>query len=233
MFFRFRAWLRALAAALRPGSGSRWGRRKLPPRPVLYRRRLHAEQLEEIVVPATVTWDGGAGTFKWSDAANWSGDTLPGTADDVSIPDLPGTPTITSSGAVSIHSLSSVENVTLSGGVTFTVATTLSGPGTYTLAGVNLYQATVTAGTQLIAGNGNSGLDAVTLDGDITVSNGIGITVQDGLTLNGTMTLGDAAGSTYGRVAFYGTQSLLGTGTVVFAGPNANNSLHINYPGPP
>ncbi|MBM4161982.1 MAG: hypothetical protein FJ217_12910 [Ignavibacteria bacterium] len=32
---------------------------------------------------ATVTWDGGAGTTKWSDAANWSTNSLPSPADDV------------------------------------------------------------------------------------------------------------------------------------------------------
>ena len=34
---------------------------------------------------ATITWDGGASTTTWSDAANWVGDVVPGTGDDVDI----------------------------------------------------------------------------------------------------------------------------------------------------
>lgn len=34
---------------------------------------------------ATVSWDGGAGTSYWDDAANWSSDSLPGSDDDVVI----------------------------------------------------------------------------------------------------------------------------------------------------
>lgn len=35
------------------------------------------------VVAATKTWDGGAGTMNWSDAANWNDDIAPTSADDV------------------------------------------------------------------------------------------------------------------------------------------------------
>jgi phage baseplate assembly protein gpV len=37
-------------------------------------------------VPCSVTWDGGAGTDNWADAANWSGDSVPSTSDSVCIP---------------------------------------------------------------------------------------------------------------------------------------------------
>ena len=40
----------------------------------------------------TKTWDDGANDRKWSSAANWSGDTLPGSGDDVCIPPLSGAP---------------------------------------------------------------------------------------------------------------------------------------------
>jgi len=40
-------------------------------------RRVSAEAL------ITKTWDGGGATNNWNDAANWSGDTLPGSGDDV------------------------------------------------------------------------------------------------------------------------------------------------------
>ncbi len=37
--------------------------------------------------PDTHTWDGGAGTDKWSDAANWVGDTVPESGDSLVFPD--------------------------------------------------------------------------------------------------------------------------------------------------
>lgn len=43
------------------------------------------EALEARCLLATITWDGGAGTSSWHDAANWSTDTLPGADDDVVI----------------------------------------------------------------------------------------------------------------------------------------------------
>ena len=35
--------------------------------------------------PCTIDWDGGAGTIDWADAANWTGDRLPGAADTACI----------------------------------------------------------------------------------------------------------------------------------------------------
>ena len=39
--------------------------------------------------PDTHTWDAGAGTDKWSDAANWDGDTVPADGDSLVFPDGP------------------------------------------------------------------------------------------------------------------------------------------------
>lgn len=44
------------------------------------------ESLERRDVPAIISWDGGAGTNRWFDAANWVGDRLPTAQDTVSIP---------------------------------------------------------------------------------------------------------------------------------------------------
>ena len=40
----------------------------------LFELRRELEALEDRTTPATVTWDGGAGTFDWNDAANWDTD---------------------------------------------------------------------------------------------------------------------------------------------------------------
>ena len=71
------------------------------------RLRPRFELLEERRVLATVTWDGGAGTTAWEDAANWSTDSLPTAADDVVIADLasPGTTFVTLGASYSIQSL--------------------------------------------------------------------------------------------------------------------------------
>jgi hypothetical protein len=41
--------------------------------------------LEDRITPSTVTWDNDGGDYDWNNAANWSGDVLPGAADDVVI----------------------------------------------------------------------------------------------------------------------------------------------------
>ncbi len=62
-------------------------------------------------------------------------------------------------------------------------------------------------------------LDAVTVEGDFTVPGDSHVVVSNGLTLDGTATLGDAAGI-YGYMQFSGSQTLDGSGTVVFSGTN-------------
>ncbi len=98
---------------LPPEGGTTSGRTRQPSL-----ARLGLEALEDRTLLAIVTWDGGAvpPNFNWNDPANWSGDTLPGTGDDVTIPDLVGTPVITSSGAVAIRSLTSAERIAITGG---------------------------------------------------------------------------------------------------------------------
>src|SRR5436190_1716771 len=45
--------------------------------------RLQLEALEERLAPATATWTGNGTTNNWSQAANWSTNTVPGAADTV------------------------------------------------------------------------------------------------------------------------------------------------------
>jgi Ca2+-binding RTX toxin-like protein len=65
---------------------------------------------------SAVSWDGGGGDYSWQNRLNWSGDQIPGTADDVSI-DVVGSPTIVfSSGSSTVKSLTSQEAIGLFGG---------------------------------------------------------------------------------------------------------------------
>lgn len=64
----------------------------------------------------SVNWDGGGDGSSWSDPLNWSSNLLPGAADDVII-DVPAAISVTyASGTTTIRSLTSAENLTLTGG---------------------------------------------------------------------------------------------------------------------
>src|SRR5258708_797353 len=81
---------------------------------------LRLEVLEDRTLPATITWINAAGG-SWHTAANWDLNRTPTTGDDVVIPDLGAAgPNITiaySTGTTTaLNSVTSPENVTLSGG---------------------------------------------------------------------------------------------------------------------
>ncbi|MFM9996087.1 MAG: beta strand repeat-containing protein [Phycisphaerales bacterium] len=87
------------------------------------RRRAHTgwhglERLEDRRVMALVSWDGGASTNSWHDAANWSGDQLPGANDDVviDVPASAATVVHSSSVLTLVRSITNFEGLTLSGG---------------------------------------------------------------------------------------------------------------------
>ena len=80
------------------------------------RRLLGFEPLEDRRLLALVTWDGGGGDDRWENPANWSGDSLPGAGDDVSIDVAGSTRTIVIDASnVNIRSLNSQENLAVSG----------------------------------------------------------------------------------------------------------------------
>jgi len=176
------------------------------------------EQLESRLLLSAVSWDGGGDGTSWHDRYNWSGDALPGAADDVVI-NVAANPTIqftSSAGSVSINSLSSDELMTISGG-TLTIATSANISKSLTLGNGTLKGATITAtgGAQLVAGGGT--LDGVTLSADLTVGDGQLLHVKNGLTLNGIITFTGPTNSNR-SLSFDGTQTLSGTGQVVLSG---------------
>lgn len=178
-----------------------------------------------LVLPAagTNTWVN-AGGGSWSVAANWSLGRVPVAGDDVVIPDLGAAGaslTVTFDGpAATVRSLTSAENLTLTGG-TLTVTGTLASSAAVTLAGGTLAQATVRAGTALgtsAAGSNFGGrLVAVTIEG--TLAAGGRIDIAGGLTVNGTATVSGG-----GSLRFDATQTLGGSGTVALD----NGSLTSN-----
>jgi hypothetical protein len=175
----------------------------------------------------TINWNNAAGG-DWNIASNWNPVRLPMSSDDVCI-NLAGSYTVTHpTGNHSINSLTSIADVTfnLSGGQ-LTVATTVQVNHTFLLSGGSLVGATVMTGTTITGTAMGGSLVNVTLDGNLnltTVPDAV-VNISSGLTLNGTANLGNSAGTTSGYLQFPGTQTLGGTGSIVFGGSVRNGVL--------
>ena len=106
--------------------------------------------------------------------------------------------------------------------------------GSWNLAGGTLTGGTLSesGGAELVFTSSGVTLDGVTADSDLDLAtnNNANVHIVDGLTLSdATVYLGNAAGSTYGQMFFDTTETLGGTGTVVF-GKNGSNTLQTdNY----
>ena len=124
---------------------------------------------------------------------------------------------------VSVINLGTINN--LNGG-TVVVGGILTNNGIINVDGVSTFTplGTITGGeirTQPGAKFGAGTLDAVTVTGDFSVTGNSAADVKNGLTLNGTATIGDStANGAWGVLNFVGTQTLAGTGKVVFGGFN-------------
>src|ERR1041384_1609577 len=90
--------------------------RRFSKRTASYRPRL--EQLEDLTLPATITWNGSVDHSLWNVANNWALQRLPAAGDDVVIPNtnVNGTTAVTLTGtAANIDSLTSSLPVNLQG----------------------------------------------------------------------------------------------------------------------
>ena len=136
-----------------------------PYRTKSYRPRI--EWMEPRTLLSAVTWTGGAGDNNWDTPANWSTDSVPGSADDVTI-NIAADVVHSSDVTDSIHSLTSTEPLTISGGTLSIAAAstigntlsinggTLTGTGDVSVSGL----VTLTAGTLSGSGalNANGGM---------------------------------------------------------------------------
>ena len=173
------------------------------------------ESLESRTLLAAITWDGGAGTANWIDANNWSNNAIPTASDDVTI-DIGGSdPTILlASGARAVHSLVCNEILHITGG-SLTVSTTATISQPLTLSGYgSIIGGTWSGAGGITASDGT--LNGVTLNCAATITGSVD--VSNGLTVNNTLTLNGASG--YAYLNFSATQTLGGTGTIVFASAN-------------
>ena len=99
------------------------------------------EPLEDRTLLAAVSWDGGGDGIHWSNVLNWSNDTLPGEADDVTI-DFGGNIVQHDAGSDTVHSLTTTNPFELAGG-TLSVVTTTQVNNSFTLSGGTLSGGTV------------------------------------------------------------------------------------------
>ncbi len=223
MLFSWWRWFKRPSQPVQAGRRPAKQKRGLPVRVVL-------EALEDRILPSQVNWVGGSGD--WATPSHWSnynpvlGTGGPGSGDDAVI-DVAGISVTHSTGAATVKSLTVTDDFTLSGG-TLTVSGALSSTNTFTLSGGTLDGATVQSGTILTALGRTNTLNAVTLDGvlDQATNTNSTVSVTGGLTLNGVIDLGSANGSTDGALVFSATETLGGSGSLLF-GANQFNTVSI------
>ena len=124
--------------------------------------------------------------------------------------------TLSGPGTVGIYGILTNSNGTLD----------LSGPGNFSLSGT-IMGGTVSETDGAVLTSQAGTLDGVTLNGNLTemgdgTNSSVGVlNIADGLTLNGTANLGSDADH-YGRLTFNGSQTLNGTGTIIFGASGGN-----------
>src|SRR6184192_2741647 len=138
---------------------------------------------------ATKTWDGGGSTNNWSEAANWSGDTVPGTADTVVFDG-------TSTKNATIDTNISVTGIQINTGYTGTI--TQSGSSTVTIDVAGFFQS---------SGTFTGGSGAIDINGNFALSGGT-FAASSGTTFFGGQFASDQPGGTFNHNG----------GTVVFDG---------------
>src|SRR5262249_43392181 len=99
-------------------------------------RRLRFERMEERTLLSAVSWTGQAGDNNWDTPGNWSTANIPAAADDVTIT-IAATVKHSTSAVDSVHSLTSNQPITLSGG-TISIAASSSIHNTLTMTGGTL-----------------------------------------------------------------------------------------------
>ncbi len=132
------------------------------------------EKLEPRCLLAIVSWDGGGDGTSWNDPLNWSTDSLPTSADDVTIQLPASDPTIRIATAdVSIQSLVTDESIRIENGRTLQVSGSAVINATLLLDGARLQSGSWdTSGGTLTFTTNTSRLEGVTLLQPLVVSSG-------------------------------------------------------------
>lgn len=181
------------------------------------------------------TWDGGAGTNSWMDAANWTGDVLPTATSTVNIGN--GVTVVVPSGTALAKVIANNGNLTVQSGATLTVTDSNSGGFTFNNGGGSLTNEgiiNVSAGASTLSGllfqsgvsflnNGtinlnNIGRRALTFTGGSATNNG---TINISNTGLNNSSLGDA-------FLFNAGGTFTNTGTITMSGSISANGFLNN-----
>lgn len=179
------------------------------------------------------TWDNGAGDFLWSNATNWSSNTLPGTGDTAIIDGAStvATPVLISAGSpvnpgklIMGNALGTAgfldiqDNISWGSGIATQVIGN-AGAGTVTHS-AGIFGTTGATARGLTLGEASTGVGTYTMSGTAQINSGIvdGVKIGNG----GTGTMNQSAGSVYSEKEIWlgrlstgsGTYSLSGTGRV-------------------
>ncbi|HEY6231270.1 MAG TPA: C25 family cysteine peptidase [Pyrinomonadaceae bacterium] len=177
--------------------------------------------------PLPVSWDGGAATTNWGDAANWSNDTVPTSTTDVSLSF--GSPTM-----IDVNGTFSVKNLTVNTNTTLNFGSgTLNVTGNYiqlngTL-NINSGSLNVTGASTLNGGSTNVNSGTYLSTGAFSVSGGTLANGTGTLTCKADFTLSSGSftvvtGTSGGSTVFSGTTTQNITG---FAGGTSLNNLTL------
>ncbi len=121
--------------------------------------------MEPRTLLSAVTWTGGAGDNNWDTPGNWSTDSVPGSADDVTI-NIAANVVHSNDVTDSINSLTSTEPLTISGGTLSIAAAstidstlaitggTLAGAGNLTVSGLVTFTGGTISGSSVLNANG-------------------------------------------------------------------------------
>ncbi len=185
------------------------------------------QSLESRRMLAAVSWDGGAGTSNWTDANNWSTNSLPTAADDVTI-NVATNPTILLAGANAvINSLATDESLNLnSGTLSLAAASSASAAATVTMGAATLSGAGTFTINGPLAFNGGTmnGSGTTIAKGTATIgSGGAYSAVSDTRTLriDGSATLSTASG--YNTTVATGARIRVGSGGTLAVGAGSDN----------
>ena len=168
---------------------------------------LQLDSLEPRTLLSNVSWTGQGDGTTWTQASNWSNDAVPTASDDVTI-NLSGNPTIQiTTGSQSVHSLTSTDPLSISGGsLSVAASSTISGG------------LTMTGGSLAASGSGVS----LTVTGTTTDSGG-SLYAEAGASLSLAQLTGYAGSSATTTLEATGAGSTLTLANLASLTQSANN----------
>lgn len=175
---------------------------------------------------ASHTWTGSAGS-SWATAASWNKCSVPGTSDDVTIPDVTTDPVISASANCRDLTINAGGSLTLNNGITLNIYRNFTNNGSYS-----------GNGTTVLRGSIAQSVTGATSFNHLTLNNAAGATLNDPVNVNGILTLTSGTLISGGNLTVnLNTGAIAGTGTGSITGDitvsksvNSNRYHEISSP---